>query len=60
MKSFPKYSKINKDKIEVYKDCEFRYCCVDCRAFLVDPKNEYSKPASCLYNPYTAEWEEAI
>ncbi len=49
---------INKDKIKVCKDCEFRYICTDCRAFITDENNIYSKPAKCKYNPYTAEFEK--
>ncbi len=47
---------INKDQIEVCKDCEFRYVCVDCRAYLTRPEDRYSKPAKCGYDPYTARW----
>ncbi len=49
---------INKDKIEVCKDCEFRHICIDCRAILQNPDNIYSKPSKCKYNPYEAIWEE--
>jgi len=46
---------INKDQVEICKDCEFRYVCTDCRAYTV--KNDsLSKPAKCKYDPYTAEW----
>jgi SPASM domain peptide maturase of grasp-with-spasm system len=38
---------INKDQIEICKDCEFRYVCTDCRAFINEPANIYSKPAKC-------------
>ncbi len=55
---FKKYWNINKDQIEVCKDCEFRYICTDCRAYIEDPENMYSKPIKCGYNPYTCEWEE--
>ena len=55
---FKKYWYIHKDQIEVCKDCEFRYICTDCRAYLEDPDNLYSKPLKCGYNPYTCEWEE--
>lgn len=48
---------INKDKIEVCKDCEFRYICQDCRAYIQDPNNIYSKPAKCSYDPYEAVWK---
>lgn len=49
---------INKDKISVCKDCEFRHICTDCRAYIENPEDIYSKPLKCGYNPYTAEWEE--
>ena len=48
---------VNKDKIDVCKDCEFRYMCTDCRAFIKDPGNIYSQPAKCTYNPYICLWE---
>jgi SPASM domain peptide maturase of grasp-with-spasm system len=47
---------IDKNQIEVCKDCEFRYICTDCRAFLAEPENRYSKPLKCNYNPYKSEW----
>lgn len=55
---FKKYWNITKDQVSVYKDCEFRYICTDCRAYLEDPEEIYSKPLKCGYNPYTCEWEE--
>ncbi|WP_282779404.1 grasp-with-spasm system SPASM domain peptide maturase [Phaeodactylibacter xiamenensis] len=55
---FKKYWNITKDQISVCKDCEFRYICTDCRAYLEDPDDIYSKPLKCGYNPYTCEWEE--
>jgi len=51
---FQELWKINKDEINVCKDCEFRYICSDCRAFVSDT---YSKPQKCNYNPYTATYE---
>ncbi|VXB10288.1 Grasp-with-spasm system SPASM domain peptide maturase (fragment) [Flavobacterium sp. 9AF] len=57
-KDFKKYWNITKDEIEICKDCEFRHICTDCRAYIEDPKNQYSKPLKCGYNPYTNEWEE--
>lgn len=47
---------ISKDEIEVCRDCEFRYGCTDCRAFLVRPGDLYSKPAKCGYDPYSGTW----
>lgn len=56
-KEFRKWWYIHKDQIEVCKDCEFRYNCTDCRAFIQDENNIYSKPLKCGYNPYKGEWE---
>ena len=55
---FKKYWNHKKDDIEVCKDCEFRYICTDCRAYLEDPHNEYSKPLKCGYDPYAGGWSE--
>jgi len=46
--------KIKKDEIIVCKECEFRYICLDCRAYTTD--GLYSKPLKCKYNPYEGEW----
>jgi SPASM domain peptide maturase of grasp-with-spasm system len=48
---------INKDEILVCRDYEFRYICSDCRVFIEDPHNIYSKPAKCKYDPYSATWD---
>ena len=55
---FKKYWNVTKDQISVCKDCEFRHICTDCRAYLENPEDRYSKPLKCGYNPYTCEWEE--
>jgi len=59
---FKKYWNINKDQIEVCKDCEFRHICTDCRAYTershFDGEIDLSKPLKCGYNPYTNEWAE--
>ena len=50
---------LNKDKVEVCKDCEYRYCCFDCRPKAQGASfnnNLYAKPADCLYDPYSGEW----
>ena len=51
---------INKDQIAVCKDCEFRYVCTDCRAYLQDAGDLYSKPSKCTYDPYTAAWQTPV
>jgi len=44
---------LTKDKIEKCKDCEFRYCCFDCRIKAMWPnKKLISAPTECNYNPY--------
>lgn len=57
-RDFKKYWNITKDHVEVCKDCEFRYICTDCRAYIENPDDVYSKPLKCGYNPYTCEWED--
>jgi SPASM domain peptide maturase of grasp-with-spasm system len=52
LKDFKAVWDINKDKIEVCKDCEYRYICQDCRAYISDPNNIHSKPLKCNYDPY--------
>jgi len=51
---------LSKDKIEVCRDCEYRYCCFDCRIRAGDflKKNFHLKPWWCFYNPYKGEWED--
>jgi len=47
---------VTKDQVETCRDCEFRYVCTDCRAWVRDPADPRSKPARCTYDPYTATW----
>lgn len=54
---FQRYWNINKDQVAICRDCEFRYACTDCRAYLEQPDDLYSKPLKCGYDPYTAVWE---
>ena len=49
---------IKKDQIDTCKDCEFRHICTDCRAYVENPENNYSKPLKCGYNPETNKWQE--
>jgi SPASM domain peptide maturase of grasp-with-spasm system len=55
---FIKYGQIKKDDIAKCRDCEFRYVCTDCRAYLEDPDDLYSAPLKCGYDPYAGKWEE--
>ncbi len=47
-----------KDHISICKDCEFRYACSDCRAYLESPRDQLSKPLKCGYDPYSGEWQD--
>jgi SPASM domain peptide maturase of grasp-with-spasm system len=55
---FKKFWNIKKDDITKCKDCEFRYICTDCRAYIEDPENLHSAPLKCGYDPYSCEWED--
>jgi SPASM domain peptide maturase of grasp-with-spasm system len=56
--AFRKKWHIKKDDINICRDCEYRYMCTDCRAFLQEPEDIYSKPLKCGYDPYTGEWKD--
>lgn len=50
--------RLTKDKIEICKDCEYRYACWECRAMAHNlDGTRFSKPLTCMHNPYTGEWE---
>jgi SPASM domain peptide maturase of grasp-with-spasm system len=49
---------IAKDHIAICRDCEFRYACSDCRAYLENPDDAFSKPLKCGYDPYSGKWSE--
>jgi radical SAM protein with 4Fe4S-binding SPASM domain len=50
---FDKYWECSKDKINVCKDCELRYACLDCRLSHHDGEDNFTeKPTYCSYNPY--------
>ncbi len=55
---FRKEWDVIKDHIEGCKDCEFRYVCTDCRAYIEDPDNKLSKPLKCGYNPENNTWAD--
>jgi SPASM domain peptide maturase of grasp-with-spasm system len=57
-KRFQQVWDITKNQIHTCKACEFRDICQDCRAYLSDPNDIYSKPLKCGYNPYTNEWAD--
>lgn len=42
---------ISKSDIKICNVCEYRCVCSDCRAFISDVNDLYSKPLKCKYNP---------
>jgi SPASM domain peptide maturase of grasp-with-spasm system len=57
IEEFKKPWDVTKDQIDICKDCEFRYICTDCRAYVKNENDPFSKPLKCNYNPYLAIWE---
>ncbi|MDN5211024.1 grasp-with-spasm system SPASM domain peptide maturase [Fulvivirgaceae bacterium BMA12] len=55
---FQKYWKVKKDDIEICKDCEFRYMCVDPRIPIEGRGGNYYFEIPCNYDPYAASWHE--
>lgn len=56
-KKFNKFWNIIKDQIEICKDCEYRYMCVDNREPLYkNESNLWVLDGSCKYNPYQGKW----
>ncbi|WP_373564524.1 hypothetical protein [Sphingobacterium sp. E70] len=55
-KNFSALWGITKDQVEICQVCEFRYICIDCRAYR-STESITSKPLKCAYNPYLAQWE---
>jgi radical SAM protein with 4Fe4S-binding SPASM domain len=55
---------LNHDRIEVCKDCEYRYVCWDCRPWAYGlTGNIFAKYPKCTYDPYSGAWgnaEEAL
>ncbi|MCG2686268.1 SPASM domain-containing protein, partial [Candidatus Parcubacteria bacterium] len=48
---------ITKDKIEVCRDCEYRYACGDCRVLALEQTGDLcAKTPFCSYDPYTGVW----
>lgn len=44
---------LSKDRINICKDCEYRYGCFDCRVIATsgDINNLFNKPSICIYDP---------
>jgi len=55
-----RFKGLSKDNIEICRDCEYRYCCFDCRVRAGDSleNDSHCKPWWCSYNPYKGIWED--
>lgn len=53
----PSILKMNKDHIKGCSECEFRYCCFDCRPDSLT-EDIFSKPWYCTYEPVKGKWME--
>lgn len=53
----PKFWSLSRDKIEICKDCEYRYVCKDCRPMCIENNNIHNRGKLCTYNPYNRQWE---
>lgn len=52
-----KYWDLSYDRVEVCRDCEYRYACKDCRPVTVGSTGELTaKSIHCSYDPYAGEW----
>lgn len=50
---------ITKDFIKECKDCEYRYCCHDCRPLALGVNNSlFAKNPRCCYDPYEGKWQD--
>ena len=55
-----KYWYMDYSKINVCKDCEYRFACTDCRPLAFSKEgNIFEKNLRCTYNPYKGEWNDA-
>lgn len=55
-----KYWDLSYDKIEVCRDCEYKYACCDCRPVIVGSTGDLTaKSIHCCYDPYKGEWGDA-
>ena len=53
---FQIYWHVNKDSIDICKQCEFRYMCVDNNIPKQRNSKEWYMESECNYNPFIAKW----
>src|SRR5690606_37404254 len=55
-KDFQEYWFVHKDLIDICKNCEYRYFCVDNRIPIKRNENEWFNTVECNYNPFIGAW----
>ena len=53
---FQKKWKISKDKVEICKDCEYRYICEDLTPIVRGADQKWYRAEKCDYDPYLSSW----
>ncbi len=56
-KSFQEWWYVTKDRIEVCRDCQYRYMCVD-NSEIVVAGEKYKRNGICDFNPYQNKWSK--
>jgi len=57
-KEAARYWHLSKDGINICRDCEYRYCCFDCRPLAMNERSRLTlRGEYCTYNPYAGVWE---
>lgn len=57
---FDVYWEMSGDKIEICKDCEYRYACSTCRAVEKSVSGNIHNRKFCTYDPYKGKWLKII
>lgn len=55
---FQKYWKVQKEKTDVCRDCEYKHMCIDNRVPKQRNSGEWYHEEECDYNPFIAKWKE--
>jgi hypothetical protein len=49
-------SNVRKDEVDVCRQCEFRYMCIDSSIILKRKNGTFYRENPCEYNPFIAKW----
>ena len=54
---FKRYWTVQKDAVDICKDCEFRHMCIDSRLPFARQEGSWYHQEECNYNPYISKWK---